>query len=122
MSEYVAAAEAHLSWAARREGNLEEAAMRAGRAFDEGEKMGGAYHVLAWITTWPLLGVRLDEGDLDGALVLGQRLLDPERQPAPAAIAKALAEAIDAAEAGDRKRAGDCLTEAARLAREPGYL
>ncbi|HET6617066.1 MAG TPA: AAA family ATPase [Gemmatimonadota bacterium] len=122
MSEYVAAAEAHLSWAARREGNLEEAAMRARRAFDEGEKMGGAYHVLAWITTWPLLGVRLDEGDLDGALALGRRLLDPERQPAPTPIANALAEAIDAAEAGDRERASDRLADAARLAREPGYL
>src|SRR5688572_32367245 len=42
----------------------------ARRAYEEGEKMGGAYHVLAWIVTWPMLAVCLHESDLDRAIEL----------------------------------------------------
>ena len=122
MSEYVAAAEAHLAWADLREGKLEEAAERARRAHEEGEKMGGAYRVLVWIVTWPMLGVHLHEGDLDRAIALARNLLAPEAQPAIEPVRQALAEAVAAADAGERELALGRLWKAAELAREPGYL
>jgi class 3 adenylate cyclase/tetratricopeptide (TPR) repeat protein len=122
MPEYLAAAEANLAWAALRDGDREEAAARARRAFDEGKKMGGAYRVLAWITAWPLLGVSLVEGNLDEAIELARFLQAPESQPAPAPIGEALAAAVAAAEAGNSARARQRLDEAAALARDPGFL
>ena len=122
MPEYVAAAEAHLAWADLREGKIREAAERARRAFDEGEKMGGAYRVLVWIVTWPMLGVCLEEGDLDRSVALARRLLAPEAQPATDSVREALAASVAAAEAGDRDLAWSRLQEAAARAREPGYL
>ena len=122
MAEYVAAAESHLAWAALREGNLPEAADRARRAHEEGEKMGGAYRVLAWIVTWPLLAVSLEEGDLERAVGLARSLLAPEVQPATEPVREALGEAVAAADAGDRDLAYARVREAAARAREPGYL
>ena len=122
MSEYVAAAEAHLAWAALREGKLLDAADRARRAYDEGEEMGGAYRVLAWIVTWPLLAVRLGESDLEGALELARTLLSPDVQPATEPVREALAGAVGAAVAGQWDLASIRLQEAAERAREPGYL
>jgi class 3 adenylate cyclase len=122
MAEYVAAAEAHLAWADLREGRIREAAERAQRAYDEGEKMGGAYRVLVWIVTWPLLGVRLERGDLDGAVALARALLAPEAQPAIEPVRSALAEAVARYDAGRRDPAVRALQEAAGQAREPGYL
>lgn len=122
MAEYVAAAEAHLAWVELREGKFREAAERAQRAYEEGEKMGGAYRVLVWIVTWPMLGVRLHEGDLDGAIALARMLLAPEAQPATEPVREALAAAVAAADGGDRSRAHARLHKAAARAREPGYL
>jgi hypothetical protein len=122
MTEYVAAAEAHLAWADLREGKIREAGERARRAYEEGEKMGGAYRVLVWIVTWPMLGVRLQEEDLDGSIALARMLLAPEAQPATDPVRKALASAVSAADAGERDGAQELLREAAARAREPGYL
>ena len=122
MAEYVAAAEAHLAWAGLREGDLVDAANRARRAYEEGEKMGGAYHVLAWIVRWPMLAVCLREDDLDRAIELARALLAPEVQPATEPVREALEEAVAAADTGDRESALRRLREAAELAREPGYL
>ncbi len=122
MAEYVAAAEADLAWAALREGNLPEAAERARRAFEEGEKMGGAYRVLAWIVIWPLLAVTLEDGDLDRAIGLARTLLAPEVQPATEPVRVALEEAVAAGDAGDMDLAFRRLQEAAAKARGPGYL
>lgn len=122
MAEYVAASEANLAWADLREGKHGEAAERSLRAFDEGEKMGGAYRVLVWIVTWPMLGVRLREGDLEQAIALARLLLAPEAQPAVDPVRRALVEAVAAADAGDRALALRRLEEAATRAREPGYL
>ena len=122
MAEYVAAAEADLAWADLREGRIAEAAERARRAYEEGEKMGGAYRVLVWIVTWPMLGVCLQEGDLDRSIALARMLLAPEAQPATEPVREALEAAVAAADSGDRGRAKDRLLEAAAGAREPGYL
>ena len=122
MAEYVAAAEAHLAWADLREGNLADAADHARRAHEEGEKMGGAYRVLAWIVTWPLLAVSLHEKDLDRAIELARSLIAPDVQPATEPVREALAGAVAAADAGERDLAFDRLREAAERAREPGYL
>ncbi|HJU86558.1 MAG TPA: hypothetical protein VJ788_04225, partial [Gemmatimonadota bacterium] len=122
MAEYVAAAEAHLAWADLREGKTREAGERARRAFEEGEKMGGAYRVLVWIVTWPMLGVSLREGDLDRSIALARLLLAPEAQPATKPVREALAEAVALWEAGDGDRARARLHQAATQAREPGYL
>jgi hypothetical protein len=122
MAEYVAAAEAHLAWAALREGEPAQAGELARRAHAEGEKMGGAYHVLAWIVTWPFLAVCLMEGDLDRAVALARALLSPEIQPAEPSVRDALAAAVTAADAGDADLARSRLREAASRAREPGYL
>ena len=122
MTEYVAAAEAHLAWADLREGRIREAGERARRAYEEGERMGGAYRVLVWIVTWPLLGVLLEEGDIGRSIALARMLLAPEAQPATEPVRQALAAAVAAADAGDDDRAGDRLREAAARARGPGYL
>jgi tetratricopeptide (TPR) repeat protein len=122
MAEYLAAAEAHLAWAALREGDHADAADRARRAHEAGVKMGGAYRVLAWIVTWPLLAVSLHENDFDRAIELARTLLAPDVQPATEPVREALAEALGASEAGDRDLALCRLREAAERAREPGYL
>jgi hypothetical protein len=84
--------------------------------------MGGAYHVLTWITAWPALGASLAEGDLEAAFALARELLDPAAQPAPPAIAEALIGAVAAADAGDPATARERLLAAATLARGPGFL
>src|SRR5688572_33279960 len=94
----------------------------ARRAYEKGEKMGGAYHVLAWIVTWPMLAVCLHESDLDRAIELARALVAPDVQPAAEPVREALGEAVAAADAGDRARAYSRLREAAERAREPGYL
>jgi class 3 adenylate cyclase/tetratricopeptide (TPR) repeat protein len=122
MAEYVAAAESHLAWAALREGRVAEAVPLARRAHARGHEMGGAYHVLTWITAWPALGASLAEGDLDAAIGLARELLDPAAQPAPPSIAEALAGAVAAAETEDLATARARLLAAAELARGPGFL
>ena len=84
--------------------------------------MGGAYHVLTWITAWPALGASLAEGDQESALALARELLDPAAQPAPPTIAEALTEAVAAVETGDHATARERLLAAATLARSPGFL
>ena len=84
--------------------------------------MGGAYRVLVWIVTWPLLGVRLEQGDLDGAVALARALLAAAAPPAIDPVRSALAEAVARYDAGRRDPARHALQEAARRAREPGYL
>jgi class 3 adenylate cyclase/tetratricopeptide (TPR) repeat protein len=122
MTEYVAAAESNLAWAALREGRIAEAAVLARRAHARGKEMGGAYRVLTWITAWPALGANLAEGDLEAAVAVARDLLDPAAQPVPPATAEALAGAVAAAEAGDRATARERLLTAAGLARDPGFL
>ena len=122
MSEYVAAAESHLAWAALREGRVAEAVPLARRAHARGKELGGAYHVLTWITAWPALGASLADGDVEAAVSLARELLDPAAQPAPPAIAEALTSAVAAAETGDRATARERLLVAATLGRVPGFL
>lgn len=123
MPEYTAAAEAHLAWAALREGRVEEAMERARTAHEAGRTIGGVYRVLTWITAWPLLGACLAQGRVAEAAGLARELLAPEAQPAPPEIAAALTDAVGAVDAGDEARANERLTEAAGLAAAgSGYL
>ena len=122
MPEYTSAGEAHLAWAALREGDVDRAEAHARRAFDAWPQSGGPYRVLAWMAAWPLLGVELERENLSAALELARYLLAPETQPAPAPVADALAGALAAAGLGDDELALRRLAEAAECAREPGLL
>jgi DNA-binding SARP family transcriptional activator/tetratricopeptide (TPR) repeat protein len=77
-----------------------------------------------WVFLWPLLAVRLDEGDLTRAVAVAERLLDPGRQRLPDQIEAALHAAVGQGGQdgqGTPEAAKAALAGALALAREHGY-
>lgn len=119
LKEYLAAGHAHRAWAALREEDW-SVAEREGRESDRlWEALGGPYRVLAWMPAWPLLGCAVARGDWDEARRWARFLLDPERQPMPADLTRAV-EAAAATE--NRRQAADRFAAVSPIARPLGYL
>ena len=121
MTEYLAAAHAHLAWSAGREGRWDEAEREGRTALELWEQIGGPYRLFLWMPVWPLLGAALARGRLEEAAGHARVLLDPERQPMPEKLQQALEAAKTAAESGGPD-ARDRFARLADLARASGYL
>ncbi|MGH7570335.1 MAG: ATP-binding protein [Gemmatimonadota bacterium] len=131
MTEYLAAAHAHLAWAAGREGRWDEAEREGRLALELWEGIGGPYRLFLWMPVWPLLGVALARGRPNEAAGHARNLLDPGLQPMPEPLAAALDLAAGAAEnrchsrsvgRGGDEEARDRFAEVGELARPLGYL
>ncbi|HKY59913.1 MAG TPA: AAA family ATPase [Gemmatimonadota bacterium] len=119
LKEYLAAGHAHRAWVALREEDR-TVAEREGRESDRlWAALGGPYRLLAWMPAWPLLGCAVERGDWDEARHRARFLLDPERQPMPAELTRALEAA---ARASSDTEAAAAFGAVARIARPLGYL
>ncbi|HWC06903.1 MAG TPA: AAA family ATPase [Gemmatimonadota bacterium] len=121
MTEYLAAAHAHLAWSAGREGRWDETEREGRAALELWEQIGGPYRLFLWMPVWPLLEAALARGRLEEAERHARVLLDPERQPMPEKLQQALEAATTAAESGESD-ARDRFSRLAELARVTGHL
>lgn len=122
MTEYLAAAHAHLAWAAGREGRWDEAEREGRLALELWEGIGGPYRLFLWMPIWPLLGVALARGRLDEAAGHARSLLDPDLQPMPETLRSALEKAIEKIDPGEETAVRAPFPTVAELARKGGYL
>jgi hypothetical protein len=120
--QYVAMATANQAWVSWREGHLSEARAKAQDALALWQQAPPTYTVMYWTALWPVLGVAVVEAHIAEAIELVRALLDPARQPPPAALAAMLEEAIGSWDQGQPDVARAHLQQASGLAQEMGYL
>jgi ATP/maltotriose-dependent transcriptional regulator MalT len=121
MIEYTSMAQANQAWAARRQGQLQEASDLGAVAWDTMQKTPQS-QMFCWVAVWPLLGMCLSQNQIAEAVDLARKLLSPTTQPQPEALAAPLQAAIQAWELGQPEQAAAFLTQAAALAEPLGYL
>ncbi len=121
MIEYTSMAKANQAWAARREGNLDEARLLAEDSWETMQKTPQA-QMLTWVAVWPLVAIRLAYQQVAEAVEYARLLIHPKTQPQPEAIAARLQAAIQAWEQGQPEQASTELTQAAALAEPLGYI
>ena len=103
------------AWVAHRDGDSDRVVQFGEVALREWGSEGRlGYGVFQWTARFPLLGVALARGDVDGALENARAMLEPSQQPLPDEIADALEHAVTRRDEGD-------LTRALEIARPGGY-
>jgi tetratricopeptide repeat protein len=122
MLEYVVQARAVLAWVAWREGDHDRAEELARSARESWDEILNVLRVLAWMPTWPLLGVALARGDEADAVEHARVIVDPTRQPMPPDLESVLDQAVAAWDRGDADGARASLSAAAQVAAGYGYL
>ena len=117
---YVASAHGNLAWAAWRECDADRAREEGEAAWDTFLRAvpGGPF---LWIGLWPLLAVRLAQGDEADGVELARRLVDPSQMKLPDDLEAPLAGAVEVWDAGDAIAAGDLLRTAVARAEESGW-
>jgi tetratricopeptide (TPR) repeat protein len=121
MPYYIGMAKANLTWVAWREGNLSEVEAN-GRAALELWQQTPVVYPFQWAALWPLIGVRLAQGQIPAAIDYACSLLAPTQQRLPDALSAVVEEAIRAWEEGEPETAHTYLNQATELAQEMGYL
>ena len=103
------------AWVAYRDNDFERAAARGAEALEDwyADARSGS-RVFEWTARFPLLGVALEAGDVEGALEHARAMLDELQQPLPAEISTALERAAASGRAED-------LRTALELARTGGF-
>ncbi len=121
MIEYLAQANANLAWVAGRREAITDWERHAEIAWRLWQQLPapGPYVPMAWIAAWPMLGVEVRRGRTEPALRLAAVLLEPDRQPMPNDVSRALSLAV---EHKHRDSATSHLLAAAQFARPYGYL
>jgi tetratricopeptide (TPR) repeat protein len=119
MPEYVGIARGNLAWAAWRRGEMESARADAEACWNALVAVPAV--PFFWIGVWPLLAVRLAQGEEDGCAELARRMLQPDQMKLPDDLEDPLAGAVEAWEAGDATAAGDLLRTAVARAKESGW-
>ena len=120
--QYTAMATANRAWVAWREGNFAEAQANAQAALELWQQGQADYRPFYWTALWPLLGVAVAQDHIADAIDHARTLLEPTRQPLPAALTAMLEEAINYWDHGQPDAARTHLQRASELAREMGYL
>jgi tetratricopeptide (TPR) repeat protein len=123
MLDYVGAARANLAWVAWRRNDIALARAHSEAALEPWDKLAKSYpYGMQWPGRLLLILLELDDEHLKRAVGHARVLLDQVQVALPAALARALAAATTAWDAGDRDRARDELARAVRVARDIGYL
>lgn len=119
--EQVAMAQANQSWAALREGKLDETE-QLGRAALLSWQSSRFVHAFHWTARWPLLAVALSRNEMSSALEHARAMLDPQQQQLPDPLETALESAIHACDQGQAEASRSYLEQSTELAWELGYL
>ena len=120
-ADYVGVALANQAWLAWRNTDLEQASALSQMAL-ENWNTGNPSYPVQWLGIWPLLGVCLKTGDVDGGVNLARRVMDAGQQRLDRELEIALTQTIQAWEDGDREIAGKRLQEALDMAQALSYL
>ena len=117
---YAAAATALQAWVAWRDQQEEQALALAAQALELWESQPESYpfHFLALL---PLAGAHLDTGQVDEAVGVARRLLEPSQARLPDELEGAVQSACEAWDRAEPELAGQLLAEAVQLARDLGY-
>jgi len=119
LTAYAGEAKAHLSWAAWREGDREQARMLGTEALKEiREDVASAYE---WQARWSLLGLALHDQDWAEAAVQAAAMLDPMQQKMPYDLEELMHRLVDqrARDGAPRPETAETLIATARAY---GYL
>jgi class 3 adenylate cyclase/tetratricopeptide (TPR) repeat protein len=116
LDAYISITHGNRAWVAWRRGDL-DAARTEGEA--SREVLTRLPHMpLSWIALWPLLAVRLEDGDLGAGVELARVLVDPAQMKLPDDLEAPLAQAVSAWGAGDEGETLGALQSAVRRAEE----
>jgi hypothetical protein len=124
MPQYAGMARAQYAWLAWRAGDWVETKRQAGVAIDDWGGLGQAQSVVPfrWFALFPLMGVALQEEDVEQAVQWAQHLITPPQQRIPDELTTLLEWAVAAGEKGQWDATSDLLRQALRLARELHYI
>jgi tetratricopeptide (TPR) repeat protein len=124
MPQYTGSARAQLAWLAWRASDLAETKQEAAAAIEAWGKLGRTQSVMPfhWFALFPLLGVALQEEEIEQAVQWAQHLITPPQQRLPDDLATLLAWAVAAGEKGQWSTASDLLRHALQLARALHYI
>jgi tetratricopeptide (TPR) repeat protein len=118
--EYVAAAKATQAWVAWQGGRPEDVVTLAAEALKLWETTVVSYSWY-WLCLWPLIAVRLANGQVAEALEASRQLLVPPQQRLPDELESMVQNAIGAWDIHERDLAGQRLGEALELAQRLRY-
>ncbi|MFL5542277.1 MAG: serine/threonine-protein kinase PknK, partial [Longimicrobiaceae bacterium] len=113
-------ARANEGWLAWRSGDAPGARRQAEAALRVWAGISPVYP-FQWAARWPLLAAALAEDAVDQAVEHARAMLDPEQQPLPGEVARALALAVDLWESGDLPRTRSHLQAASEAAVPLGF-
>jgi hypothetical protein len=124
MPQYTGMARAQYAWLAWRTGDLVETKRQAGAAIEDWGGLGQAQSVVPfrWFALFPLMGVALQEENVEDAVQWAQHLITPPQQRLPDDLTSLLEQAVAAGENGPVDAVGDLLRQAIQLARASHYI
>ena len=118
LDAYASMAYGNRAWVAWRERDLETVRREGEAAW---EVLTRLQHMpFGWIALWPLLAVRLEDGDVGGGIDAARRLIDRAALRLPEDLEAPLGRAVEQWEAGAEDDAGEMLELAVRRAAESG--
>ena len=120
MAEYVGMAKGNPAWVYLRDGNLASAFEQSTDGVQNLRETNA--HILLWAALWPLIGVKIVQGQIGDAIDHVETLLTPPQMAICADLDSAMQGAVDAWKGNDRAAAKIHLEKASELACEMGYL
>jgi hypothetical protein len=121
MVEYIAMADANLSWVAWARGDYADAKSLANEALKLWHGMEEPYG-FDWMALWTLVAISLSENRLTEAVEHSRALFGPNQHPLPVDLAEAARRAIEAAKSQDETAIQKSLRAAVAKAEEFGQL
>ena len=118
LPEYTGSALGHLAWVSCREGDARKARGDGEAAWQDLQQAPGDPFV--WLAAWPLLAVRLRDGDVAGGVQLARRLIDSAQMKLPDELEGPLRQAAEAWDDGEENAAGEALSLAVERAEASG--
>jgi eukaryotic-like serine/threonine-protein kinase len=118
--EYVAAAKATMAWVAWRDERLADVVRLADEALGLWRSTVVPYP-FQWLCLWPLVAVRLRQGQVAEAVEAARQLLPPPQQRLPDGLEAEVQDGVGAWARGRRKLAQERLSNAVELAKELRY-
>jgi DNA-binding SARP family transcriptional activator/predicted ATPase len=120
-SDYLGVAQANLAWLAWRLEDL-PTAREQGQAALETWETGSRLYPIQWVGLWPMIAIHLAQGEVEQAIRLVRKLLDPEQQPEPEEMVQMLELICEADTRGDKELVQGLLQQALSLAQQHNYL
>ena len=114
--QYAATGKASLAWLAWKTGHRDEVEALAQEAL--GLWPATSWQPFHWVCLWPLIAVRLGDGEVTRAVEAARQLVQPPQQRLPDELEAEVQAAIEAGEHGELERARKTLVKALELAHQ----